>query len=140
MTLPTNASAFIPQKPPMVMIDHIIQCNDNMIVTDFEIKEACILVENHQLSVAGIMENIAQTSAAQIGYTNQDQPVAIGVIGAINDFELFEIPRCGTIIHTEVTEELNLDQAFLLTAKVYCEKRVIASCRMKVFKTNKENE
>lgn len=140
MNLPAKAVSFIPQRKPVVLVDQILHCNDNAITTDFLITDTCLFVENRQLSAAGIMENIAQTAAARIGVINQDKAAKIGVIGAIDKFELFENPSCGTTIQTIVTEEFNIFPALMVSAEVFAAGRLIASCRMKVFVTDTDNE
>ena len=129
----TNALAFIPQRPPFVLVDNILTCDEKVVTTDFRIPEEHILVQDGCLSEAGLMENIAQTCAARIGWLNQDKPVRIGVIGSINNFEYSSLPQSGETIVTTVTLESAVFEAIIVHADIQCNKTKIAQCDMKVF-------
>ena len=58
----------IPQKPPFVLISSLLQVSDTRSVTKFTFNESHVLCNSGKLTVAGMMENIAQTAAAKMGY------------------------------------------------------------------------
>ena len=60
----------IPQRPPFVMVDELLHYDPILSNTRFLIKESNILVENGLLSECGVIENMAQSCAARIGYVN----------------------------------------------------------------------
>ncbi|MEO8117090.1 MAG: hypothetical protein ABI653_05520 [Bacteroidota bacterium] len=66
--IPTNILKLIPQRPPFVMVDHLINADEKTAETSFLILPENLLVENGFLSEAGLMENMAQTAAAKAGY------------------------------------------------------------------------
>ncbi|MCL1968039.1 MAG: pseudouridylate synthase [Bacteroidetes bacterium] len=83
----------IPQRPPFVFVDKIIDFNYETYActTSFLITENCLLMENHRLSEAGILENIAQTCATQIGFVNKyilKKDIQIGFIGAVKNLKI----------------------------------------------------
>ena len=124
---------FIPQRPPFVLVDNILSCDEAVVVTDFRVPQEHILVRDGALTESGVMENIAQTCAARIGWLNQDKPVRIGVIGSINNFEYQTLPRCGETIITTVTVESSVFEAIIVHADIRRETEGIAKCDMKVF-------
>lgn len=128
-----SALEFIPQRPPFVLVDNIVSCNPEVVHTSFMVPEGHILVQDGALSDAGLMENIAQTCAARIGYLNQDKPVRIGVIGAINNFEATEHPKVGEKIDTTVTVGSEVFNAIIVHAETKLHNETIAVCDMKVF-------
>lgn len=130
---PAPALPYIPQRPPFVLVDNLLSCNDDIVVTDFHIPHDHILVENGFLSEAGLIENVAQTCAARIGWINCDKPVAIGVIGAVNNFEHSSLPAAGETITTTVTLTSAVFEAIIVHAETQCNERPIAQCDMKVF-------
>ena len=65
----TNILSYIPQRPPFVMVDEIIDSGEKKTCSKFLIKEDNIFVENGFLKEPGLVENIAQTAAARAGYT-----------------------------------------------------------------------
>ena len=128
---------YIPQKPPFVMIDKLIYCDKEVTRVDFTIKNDSLFVENGVLSETGILENIAQTCAARLGYLNQNQPVKIGMIGSVNNFELNSFPSVGDKITTTIVVTAEVLNVILLSAIVFHGiDHLIASCEMKVVLTD----
>ena len=74
----------IPQRPPFVMIDRLLSCDQVVTVTELEVRDDNVFVLDGHFSTEGLMENIAQTCAARMGYINlsHGKKVKIGVIGA----------------------------------------------------------
>ena len=117
----------------MVMVDNLLACDPVTVHTDFRIPAGCLFLRNDGLSESGLMENIAQTCAARIGWLNQDKPVRIGVIGSINHFEVFRRPAAGETLQTTVTVENEVFEAIIVHAVIQREEERIAQCDMKVF-------
>lgn len=124
---------FIPQRPPFVLVDNIVDCDDVKIVTDFRVPEGHVLVQDGQLSATGMMENIAQSCAARIGWINRDKPVRIGVIGSISHFVVNALPKVNDCLHTTVTIVSEVFEATIVHAQVEVENAVAAECDMKIF-------
>ena len=108
-----NIADWIPQRPPFVFIDTIVEMSAEHAVTQFCISESCVLVDEGQLTLAGLMEHAAQTCAARAGWVQrqQGQPVKIGYIGAIKQMEAARMPRVGETLTTEakvLQEVLNI--------------------------------
>ena len=99
---PINAAPYIPQRPPILMVDSFLECNNSLIITSFRIPEDHIFVQNGILRSAGLIENIAQTCATRIGWLNRDKPVKIGVIGSISNLEITSFPAAGQTLITRV--------------------------------------
>lgn len=95
----------LPQRPPMLMVGGMPSFEMNDIVTEFAIGEDCIFVEDGKLLTAGLVENMAQSSAARIGYINKfilHKPVEIGFIGAVRNLSVFHNPSVGDVLETEI--------------------------------------
>ena len=132
---PVNARQYIPQQPPIVMVDSFLECNDAEITTSFIIPEQHIFVQNGQLSAAGLMENIAQTCATRIGWLNYNEPVKIGVIGSINKLEINFLPFAGQTLLTRVEVLSEIFGATIVKAEIQCEGETVAQGEMKVLVT-----
>ena len=130
---PTPALPYIPQRPPFVLVDNLLSCDEEIVVTDFHIPRDHVLVENGLLSDVGMIENVAQTCAARIGWINHDKPIPIGVIGAVNNFEYSVLPAAGETITTTVTVSSAVFEAIIVHAEIQCNGQIIAQCDMKVF-------
>lgn len=100
----------LPQRPPMVMVDRLLHCDPVVTVTELTVREDNIMVEDGRMSACGLIENIAQTCAARMGYINlsKGEEVRVGVIGALRDMEIHSLPPVGSRIETkiEVSDEV----------------------------------
>ena len=86
----------LPQQEPFVMIGTLIHFNHTCTITETEIKSDNIFVDNGCFSASGLMENIAQTCAARIGYVNKyilKKGIQLGFIGAVRNFEIIDHPK-----------------------------------------------
>lgn len=133
-----SASPYIPQREPFVLIDKILTCDEECIETDFLIPTDHVLVENGRLSAAGLLENIAQTCAARIGWLNRDKPVCIGVVGGISHLEILECPAVGARLLTSVKVLALFDNAMMVKASVTHNGKCLAEGEMKVFLMSQE--
>ncbi len=126
---------YIPQRPPMVMIGGLLAVEEQATRTGLQITADNIFVENGRFTAPGLMENIAQTAAARVGYIarQENTPVPVGFIGAVKDLEVFELPPAGAFIETETIIAHQVFNATVVTGKVLFEGRVMAQCEMKIF-------
>jgi predicted hotdog family 3-hydroxylacyl-ACP dehydratase len=125
----------IPQRPPMVMVDSLIFADEKSSSTAFRITEGNIFVQSGRLAEPGLIENIAQTAAAGIGYICkvENRPVPVGFIGSVQDLEIFDLPKIGDEIKTEVLVEKQIFDVSLLSGMVRLGGRILAQCKMKIF-------
>lgn len=130
----------IPQRRPFVMIDRLLTFDEIESSTDFVIKEDNIFCKDGLFLETGIMENIAQTCAARIGYINinNNESVKIGVIGSIKDLVITKLPKVGTTLLTKVKVLSEVFAITLVEAEVYDNDELIAKCEMKISLTDKE--
>jgi predicted hotdog family 3-hydroxylacyl-ACP dehydratase len=135
MSIAVNILPFIPQRPPFVMIDTLEVCNDNAAATSFKIKTDNIFVENNFLREPALVENIAQTAAARIGYICQQEnkPTPIGFIGAVQQLAIHSLPNVGDVLHTSVIIKNQIFNATIVEGKITCNHKEIAACEMRIF-------
>lgn len=125
----------LPQQEPFVMTGTLIHFEMNKLVTEFVIPEDNLFVNDGKFSAAGLIENMAQTCAARIGYINKYillRGIQIGYIGAIRNLEIKELPSVGNLITTEVNIQEEVFGMLLADANVKCGDKVIASTEMKI--------
>jgi predicted hotdog family 3-hydroxylacyl-ACP dehydratase len=136
MTLPVeDIIPLIPQKPPFVMVGTLVSTNENTTLSSFIISDDNIFVKDNVFQEAGLMENIAQTAALRAGYIAQieNKPVAVGYIGAVSHFEIFDLPSVGDEITTMIASQNQIFDITVLSGRVWLNDRLIAQCEMKVF-------
>lgn len=126
---------YIPQRAPFVLVHQLIEASDICAVTNFVIEKECVLVEGGKLQELGLIENIAQTAAVQIGYRCAQQSIAIpiGYIAAIKDLKIYELPVIGAKIRTEI-EVINLVlNMTLIKGIVSLNDSVVCECEIRIF-------
>jgi len=135
MNTAENIQSLIPQRPPFVMIDKLLQFNEDKTSTTFTIKTDNIFVQKGRFKEPGLVENIAQTAAARAGYISktENKPVLVGYIGAVNNLQIFSLPQTGDELITEITIENQIFDVTLISGKITCNEQVIAQCNMKIF-------
>lgn len=95
----------LPQAPPFIMVDRLLDFEMDVSVSEFEVSPDCLLLRDGVLSEAGIMENMAQSCAARIGYLYKyiyHKDVRIGIIGSVRNLTINALPPQGTILRTSV--------------------------------------
>lgn len=120
----------IPQRPPFVMIDKLLSCDTATTTTELKVRDDNVFVAEGRLSASGLMENIAQTCAARIGFLNDS--VKIGVIGAVSNFEIFRTPNIGERIVTTIELLEEMFQITLVKAVVKSGDETLAQANMKI--------
>ncbi len=125
----------IPQRPPMLMIDALVKADEKEFETTFTVCENNILVENNRFTEAGLIENIAQTSAAGSGqqYINRNEPIPLGFIGAVQKLKIFHLPKVGDKLNTTVTLAHKVMNISVVKGIVYNQGKIAAQCDMKLF-------
>jgi predicted hotdog family 3-hydroxylacyl-ACP dehydratase len=82
-----------------------------------------------------LIENIAQTCAARIGYINKyilKKEIQIGFIGAIRNLQVHTLPDVEEIIYTEIDVQEEVFGMILVTAIVKTTKYICAEAELKI--------
>ena len=108
---------------------------DNIFCGTGEQQEGSEQPEIGKLQEAGIIEHIAQSAAARIGflYTRQGEKVPLGFIGSVDKLKIYDLPKIGMKLFTEITVVQEVFDITLISAQVKVEEELIAECRMKIF-------
>ena len=132
----------IPQRPPFVMIDKMVSFNLTVTETQLEIRADNVFCKDGRLSAEGLMENIAQTCAARIGYINltKNEVVKIGVIGSVGNYEVFRTPKVGEIVTTSIEVLEEMFQITMVKAVIKCGNETLAQANMKIALTDKDTQ
>ena len=133
----------LPQRPPFLFVDRLVRYDDAETVTAFTVPAEYLLVEDGRLTASGILENMAQSSAARIGYLCKyilHVPVRIGYIGAIRKFRVNRLPAAGETVETTVVLREDVFGISLADVTVHVGEEVIAEASLKTALGEKEAE
>ncbi len=135
MTSTEHILAFIPQRPPFVMIDDIVSADEMVSKTTFMVREGHLFVDGGVFTEPGLVENMAQTAAAGTGYKAQQdgKPAPVGFIGALKNLNVNQLPGIGETLITEVLFKMQVMNAHIVQATVRVNELEIASCELKIF-------
>lgn len=126
----------LPQQPPFVMVGNILSCDATTTRCSYTVPPDNIFCEGGVFTALGLIEHVAQTAAARLGfinlYVNKADSVQVGYIGAIKDFEIVRLPRVGETIETEVQVEQEVMGMTLVSARVMIGNELIATTSMKI--------
>ena len=120
------------------MIDRLVSSDAVFSVTELEVRPDNLFVDNGRMTAAGLVENIAQTCAARIGYINLNsgEAVKIGVIGSISNLNIARTPKVGEHLVTTIKLLEEVFQVTLVEAIVKSDDEVLAQCNMKIALTD----
>ena len=139
----TNVLEFLPQRPPFVMVDKLLSVDDKSACTEFVVTADNIFAENGTFSEAGMIENMAQTCAAGMGYVNvcmYENTVKIGFLSAVRNLQILRLPKVGETLNTCVYIVENVMDMILVRSEIKIKDEPIAEGEMKIFITNMDNE
>ena len=125
----------LPQRPPFVMVDHLVDYSETQTTCELTIRKDNVFCENGELAAAGLIEHIAQTCADRLGYYNKyvlKVGVRLGFIGEVKDLEIVRLPREGETLSTTIVVMQEIFDVTLVNAEVRVGTDVIATTRLKI--------
>ncbi len=125
----------LPQQEPFVMVDTLVEFNEHYTATETTVREDNFFTDDGYFSASGLIENIAQTCAARIGYVNKyilKKGIQLGFIGAIRDLKVNALPKVGDIILTRVKILEDVFGMTLAEANIVCNGTVIVETQIKI--------
>lgn len=130
-----NISKVIPQRKPFIMIENLLFCSEKEAGTSLNIECDNCLAENGHFSSAGILENMAQTAAAYLGYDAylHNLPAPIGFIAAVKNFEIKQLPKVNSQITTHIKYEEEILNIHVVQASVNQNNEEIAHAELRIF-------
>ena len=125
----------LPQQEPFVMIGSLVHFDKTLTVTETKVQHDNIFVDGNRFSASGLMENIAQTCAARIGYVNKfilKKGIQLGFIGGVRNFKIIALPIVGDVITTRVEVKEEVFGMTLAEATIVCGDKVLVTSEMKI--------
>ena len=123
----------IAHREPVLMVDSLKIRKDAFQGTTFyRISPKCVFLNSFsELTPEGLLEHIAQSSAAMIGSYNTK--VIIGLIGEIIECSFYSSSlKVGDSIMTEIKLLFEYNNVFLVSATSHFNKQMIIVCKMKL--------
>lgn len=125
----------IPQRSPIVMVDAFYGVDDVCSYSSLTIREDNLFFDNGKFREPGIIEHVAQSAAARVGYVcrQENRPIPVGFIGQLKNFKIHALPSAGDKLCTTIKIESEFMGVSLVSATVYVGEQLLADCQMKIF-------
>ena len=119
----------------MVMVDAFYGIDDGVSHSGLTVEDGNIFCKDGVLHEPGIVEHIAQSAAARVGYIfrMKNEPVPLGFIGSVDKLTIHHLPRVGSKLQTNISVMQEMGALSLISAKTDDENGPVAECRMKIF-------
>jgi len=130
-----DVRTLLPQQPPFVMIDKLLHFDEVRTTTELEVRSDNIFTEGNELNPCALVENIAQTCAARMGYINSyicKGKVKLGFIGSIRNLNVLRPVYVGERVVTTVEVKEEVLSLTLVEATVKVGDEVIVTAQMKI--------
>jgi len=125
----------IPQRNPFVMVDEFEATDKTVAQTVLYVRtDNFFLLPDGTLAETGLIEHIAQSAAALVGYQQTDmaQP-HIGLIGEVKHFECLCRPETGHLIRTSIAFGFSIGNVTLVEGRCCIDGEEIAHAKLKIF-------
>jgi len=131
---------YIPQRDPFIAVHDILRATGEFAETQFEVLPESIFVMSGLFREPGLLENIAQTAAAQMGYVCKKKglPVPVGYIASIKNLIVHNLPPVGAMLTTSIQVTNHVLSVILLEGTVRLKGAIVCQCEMRIFVGDKE--
>jgi predicted hotdog family 3-hydroxylacyl-ACP dehydratase len=132
----------LPQRSPFVMIDRLVYFDRIKTVTEFMVRPENLFFDDGRLTASGLVENIAQTCAARMGYINliRSDSVKLGFIGAIRNLLVYRTPIAGELLVTTIMVKEEVFRMTLVDAIVASNEEIVVKAEMKIALSDMESQ
>jgi predicted hotdog family 3-hydroxylacyl-ACP dehydratase len=124
----------IPQRSPMLMIGQLVDVTPLSATTTFTISTPNIFIEENCFTESGMVENIAQTAAAMVGYQcrSENKLIPVGYIAALKNLVVRNRPAVDSTIKTTVTVTNNVLDVTIVQGVVEQDGKILCHCELRI--------
>lgn len=130
-----DITSLIPQRPPILMVDRFSYEDDSLCHSELTLKEDNMFLHNGSMVPEGLLEHIAQTAAAHIGYRRKmaGEEVNLGFIGDIKRCTMGKrMPTVGQTVMTTMRVVSQVGNITMVSAESTSDGETLIECRMKL--------
>jgi len=126
---------FIPQRPPIVMVDGLLSTDNERSESFFQLTKENILCSEGYFSEAGLIENLAQTAALKAGFDarQKNEEVKVGFIGAVKNLKIYQLPADNQKLKTTLTVKHNFGNISIIKGETRTEDKLLAEAELSIF-------
>lgn len=131
-----NILELIPQRPPMVLIDSFDGIDEMEVShTAFTVPSDCLFTERDALTECGLIEHMAQSAAARVGWLcrEAENEVPVGYIGAVSKFTAYTLPAVGSRLDSSLRVVQQIGPLSLVEIRTEADGKTVAEGNLKIF-------
>lgn len=132
----TDIESYIPQRPPILMVDAFDCEGEGGCTSSLLVREGNIFLDGDgRMMAEGLLEHIAQTAAAYVGYCRKmaGDEVNLGYIGDIKRCSVgTRMPSVGKTVCTTMKVVSQVGNITMVAAESTSDGETLISCRMKL--------
>jgi predicted hotdog family 3-hydroxylacyl-ACP dehydratase len=121
----------IPHRAPMRWIDALTECTDTTAAATAVFGAGHFAVENGAVLETALVECVAQTAAAALGWRAQaggkTGAPSNGMLIAVTNFRVESRPASGKMVCIEISERKRLGPMLMISGTITCEGKLVAS-------------
>jgi 3-hydroxyacyl-[acyl-carrier-protein] dehydratase len=137
--LPCPAEQLLPHRPPMLLIDNLLQRDkDKAVASAVLTQDNIFFSEERGLLDEYFIELVAQTMAAANGFDalHDNGPVKDGFIVGIETFSLHQQPQGNNTFRIVAVKDMEFGQMQVIDGEVLVDSTCIARVRIKLWEEN----
>lgn len=138
--LPIKTSRLVPHKPPMLIVNKLLEVNERASVSEMEISGDTIFIgENGKLDAASYPEIISQSIAAQNGFKNlgNQKSSAEGLLLGVKNLEILGTAGIGDKLRVSVYKVAKYGEFGIIKGEIFKGEDLIARGEIKVWHRDK---
>jgi len=136
LKLPIAAVTLLPHRPPMILVDQLVEFADDSGVVTASIQQDNIFVDGTGLmESAAVIELVAQAYATIKGCndTIKKIPVRRGFLVGGRGFKIYRCPQVGDRLSIAIETAAELDEFSVISGVITCAEEVIAEGSVKLW-------
>lgn len=130
-----NINKVIPQQKPFVMIDNLLEFDEQSATTSLVVKEDNLFFENNGFNENGMIENMAQSAAAFLGYDTYIKGLDPdeGFIAQVKNYTVNKLAKLNEKIITTVVYTHTIMNINIVKANITLNNEMIAEAELRIF-------
>lgn len=126
----------IPQRDPIMMVDTLVSVEGPVCRTQLTVRADNFFLDPDTglLTEPGLLEHIAQSASAHIGYDYacRGEAAPMGFIGEVKKMHCYHRPQVGDLLETTVTMGPEVNDITLLSAETHVNGTLVADTQLKI--------
>ncbi len=133
--LPVKADRLVPHKPPMLIIQKLVEVREKLSIAEMKVSRNSIFVgSDGKLDEVSYLEIIAQTIAAHNGFKNLDNGGEMkGFIAGVKNLKIMGTAKVGDILRVNVYKIIDYGELGIIRGEVVKGEEILASGEIKIW-------